>query len=321
MNRTIEGKNGISATLVALSSAVSGKQIATVSVKYGLIVHAEFLRHRMLSRGVKSNRAIPAKVIRAEVLNDPYIPVFFGKNQPGMRSVEEVKFPQLAKQAWLVARYPACAIHWLLEKSGAHKEWVNRLLNPWQWVRETITATEFQNLYALRLDKGAQRDIKEVVQCVKEAIEQGVVEELSPGEWHTPYVDHYRDESGILHYLDNDGAELSIEQAKQCSAARCARSSYDKHDGGKALLADDMKLFQMLLQDNPKHASPVEHQASPMTSRNYTEDILDDVNVESEPATWQDGITHCDKGWNLWSGNFKNFIQHRQLIAGHVKEG
>jgi hypothetical protein len=311
MNRTIEGKNGISATLVSLSSKDTGEQIATVAVKYGLIVHAEFLRHRMLSRGVKSNRAIPAKVIRTEVLNDPYIPVFFGKNQAGMQSAQEVKYPWFAKQAWLVARYPACAIHWLLEMCGAHKEWVNRLLNPWQWVRETITATEWNNLYALRLDKAAQRDIKEVVWCVREAIETGQTEFLASGEWHTPFVTHYRDESDILHYIDNDGAELSIEQAKVCSAARCARSSYDKHDGGKAVFADDFKLFETLLKDDPKHASPVEHQATPMSNA---------TNV-FESEDWQHGTTHVDAQGQLWSGNFRGWIQHRQQIAGHVIPG
>ena len=80
-------KSKITAEVVAHSvSAETNQEIATVKVRYGLIVHSELLRHRQLSRCVKSNRAIPASIIRSEVLKDPYIPVFFGKNKSGMQA-------------------------------------------------------------------------------------------------------------------------------------------------------------------------------------------------------------------------------------------
>lgn len=316
MKIKVERPNGIYAEIIQHSKAKdSGKEVLTVAVKYGLIVHSEFLRHRMLSRGVKSNRAIPAKVIRKEVLEDPYIPVFLGRNKPGMQSTLEIRYRWLGKAIWCLSRYPAVFAHWLLEKIGAHKEWANRLLNPWQWVRETITATDWQNVFALRDHPAAQRDVREVVVCIKEALElsreKKAYTELSPGEWHTPYIVQFRDEKGHLHYMDNDREEISVEEALTCSAARCARSSYDKHDGGMSLYADDKKLFDTLLSDDPKHCSPVEHMATPISSQT----------LPFEPDDWEKGITHVDAEGNLYSGNLCGFIQYRQMIEGHTKKG
>ena len=330
-NVKVEKDNGIYAEVIAHSVSPQGKEIVTVAVKYGLIVHAEFLRHRQLSRGVKSNRAIPTKTIRKEVLNDPYVPVFLGKNKAGMQSVEEIKFKSIGKTIFLGARYPVVFAHWLLEKMGAHKEWTNRLLNPWQWVRETITATEWENLYALRLHEAAQRDIRQVVECVQEAIslsrQHGGMVELEPGEWHTPYVTQYRDISGTLYYIDNDGSHLSVANALQASTSRCARSSYDKHDGTTSLWKDDVSLYNTLVADDPKHMSPCEHQATPMRAatniESYREFVEETIPVDeiTEECFWQRGVTHADRSGKLWSGNFQNWIQHRQLIPNHVKLG
>ena len=39
-------------------------------------------------------------------------------------------------------------------------------------------------------------------------------------------------------------------------------------------------------------------------------------NCYNHPGTWQEGISHADRGGNLWSGNFKGWIQYRKLIKG-----
>ncbi len=302
---------GVSCEVIQHSISPQGKEILTVSVKYGLIIHSEFLRHRQLSRGVKSNRAIPAKVIRREVLEDPYTPQWFGKNKSGMVSEEQVRFPWIAKKLWRTARYPACGFHWLGEKLGVHKEILNRLLNPWQWVRETITATEWDNLYNLRRHKDAQRDIKEVVDAIYECHTKSNPNALSEGEWHVPYVKREWDNQGVLHYWDNDGMELSQEQAIKCSAARCARSSYDNHDNTSASYKVDCGLYDMLVTSKPAHASPVEHQATPMKV---------DAAAFSITNSWTEGLTHVDKSCRLWSGNFEGWTQHRQTLNNHVCE-
>lgn len=300
----VKTPNGGYVEVVQHSKDANGKDILTVNVKYGLIIHAEFLRSRQLSRGVKSNRAIPCKVIRQEVLQDPYVPVWFGANKSGMVSEVEVKFKKLCTGLWKAARYPAVATHWTLEKLGLHKEVNNRLLNPWQWVRETITATEWDNFYNLRCHEAAQRDIKVVAEALLEAHKKSEPEMLRNGDWHVPYVDRKRI-NGVMKYFDTDGIELTPEKAIKCSAARCARSSYDKHDGSKTTHENDLPLYNMLIESEPKHASPVEHQATPITS---------------QVDNWKliNGITHEDRTGQLWSGNFKDFIQYRQLLANHT---
>jgi len=307
----VETVNGGYVEIVQHSVNQAGEELLTVNTKYGLIVHAEWLRHRQLSRGVKSNRAIPCKVIRKEVLEDPYVPVWFGANKSGMVSQVEVKHKKLCTNLWKAARYPTIAVHWTLEKLGLHKEVNNRLLNPWQWVRETVTASEWDNFFNLRCHSDAQRDIKIVADALLEAKSLSTPMFINAGEWHTPYVDRKRVD-GKMKYYDTDGTELTPEQAIKASAARCARSSYDKHDGSKPTLKGDLPLYEMLIESNPKHASPVEHQGTP---------------IPTFISNWKDieGITHEDRKGQLWSGNFKGFIQYRQLLNNHTcnnyKEG
>jgi hypothetical protein len=314
MSKVFTPNGGYAEVVQQSKCAVTGKLITTFSVKYGLIIHAEFLRHRMLSRGVKSNRAIPPAVIRKEVLDNPYVPIWFGANQSGMVAKSEVKHPKIAKALWLGARYPAVAAHWLGDKLlGAHKEWVNRLLNPWQWVRETITATEWDNLYNLRIHPDAQQDIQVIAKAMYSASNSysGCIE-LRTGQWHVPYIhreivtDTRGDGSEQLVYIDGDGELLSTEQALKASAARCARSSYDNHDKTRATIAGDMKLWDQLIESDPKHSSPVEHQGTPLDYNSVTEDW------------WESGTTHVDYSGQVWSGNFCGWIQHRQLLTNHT---
>jgi hypothetical protein len=71
------------------------------------------------------------------------------------------------------------------------------------------------------------------------------------------------------------------------------------HDSSKTNIKKDIKLADDLLAAG--HMSPFEHQATPMR--------MDSFNVHAE-----DGITHIDKYDNLWSGNFRGWIQYRHLL-------
>lgn len=302
MSIKVSTPEGINAEIVEHSkSAHDGSEIITVNLRYGLIIHAEWLRHRMITNNVKSNRAIPAKVIRKEVLDDPYVPVWFGENQPGMVADNVAKKEKLLRSLWKVARYPACFAHFIGEKLGLHKEVLNRLLMPWQWVRQTSTFTEGDNLYNLRLHKDAQKDIQAIVRCVYEAKKQSKPNILYSGEYHTPYVQKQRI-GGTLHYIDNNGACLTVGDAIKCSAARCARSSYDKHDGTKTTAITDIPLYDRLIVSEPAHASPVENQATPMLNAQLGEK----------------GVTHLRSDGKLCSGNFVGWIQHRQTLENHT---
>lgn len=75
--------------------------------------------------------------------------------------------------------------------------------------------------------------------------------DLDVGEWHLPYIsDHERQ---LYH---------SPELVK-ASTARCARTSFMNHDGTTPVLAKDLDLHDKLVIQDPLHASPSEHQATP----------------------------------------------------------
>jgi hypothetical protein len=46
-----------------------------------------------------------------------------------------------------------------------------------------------------------------------------------------------------------------------------------------------------------------------------------EITLVTNPKTWEPGITHMDKDFNLWSGNFKGWIQYRKLINGENYKG
>lgn len=320
MSKKYYSDNGTYAEVVAHSVSPEGKEIITYSLKYGLIVHSEKLRHRLFSNSVKSNRAVSSKQIRKEVLEDPYVPVKFGGEQRGMVSSEEYEFThaKLCRALWRASRYPAVGAHWMLCKLGLHKEVANRILNPWQWVRCTTTFTEGANFYDLRLHKDAQKDIKVLAEVMEKAHKESTPIRLLPGEWHVPYVTRVVNDDDEVSYLDNDGKRLTTQQAKEASAARCARSSYDTHDGSKALYEkplvkgrDDKTLFQDLITSKPTHGSPAEHQATPME--------IPEVSCQGGVIFCEEGVTHIDSSGSYWSGNFKGWIQHRQLLKDHCK--
>ena len=299
-------ESGISVEIVEHSkNAYTGKEIVTVNMKYGLIVHGEWLRHRLFTNNVKSNRAIPAKVLRKEVLENPYVPVWMGQNQPGMVAEKECKHKKFALAVWKFARYPACFAHWCGEKLGLAKEVCNRLLMPWQWVRQTTTFTDADNLFNLRLHKDAQKDIQAVVKCLYDALQESNPIILKEGEWHTPYVN--KEHIGEMTYWDNDGMQLTLEEALMCSASRCARSSYDKHDGTTCTKHSDIPLYEKLIESKPAHASPIENQATP-------------VNPEKAKKNWKrvKGLTHQRVDGVLCSGNFSEWIQYRQTLSNHT---
>jgi hypothetical protein len=130
---------------------------------------------------------------------------------------------------------------------------------------------------------------------------------LNPGEWHVPYINTYRSLiNNELCYSDGKGDDLSAEQALIVSASCCAQVSYRKNDD---TLEKAQKIFNQLIHSKPAHASPVEHQATPMKS--------DATNYQR----WEDGVTHCDRSGHFWSGNLRGWIQHRKLIPDEAVWG
>ncbi len=253
----------ISARIIA-DSTCNGSRITTFVLKYPRFIHSEIMTHRVFSRNSASSRAIPTKKLRSMVLRNPAFPIFWGKTQKGMQANNELsgwrKF--FSKKLWFLARYPACFIHWLLERLNLHKQITNRLLEPWFWMEIVLTGTEFKNFFNLRNHADAQPEFKYLASIMQTEYTKNIPEELQPNEWHLPFVNG--DEKHYLSILD----QLKV------SAARCARVSYYLFDKQKkSTLYDDITLCDKLFGSNPRHCSPAEHPAqaigAPVRSANF----------------------------------------------------
>jgi len=310
----VVGKQGITARVVADSISEQGKRITTFELEYPRFIHSEVCTHRQFSRNAMSSRAVPIKKMIEQVETSPAMPVHWGKNQPGMQAKEEHENAEACKAAWkyLAAEVAGGAL--ALSEEGLHKQVVNRILEPFQMMKTVVTATEWDNFFWLRHHEDAQPEFYELASCMKCAMGESVPEELEMGYYHTPYVSHMADgEGGMQYYIDNNGKTeiLTLEEALKVSASCCAQVSYRILNNSKDKA---ISIYHKLIESVPVHASPVEHQATPIEYKSGTDD-------EFIPFyDWPEGITHQDRNGKFWSGNFCGWIQNRQLIPNHVKE-
>lgn len=296
----------ISAKIIADSVCPQGVRMTTMEIEYPRFILAELNTHRMLSKNSASSRAIPVKAMHDFIKDSPATPVYWGKNQPGMKAKEELVGVDKKEAIRLWNRAKDDALHWswaMSEHLGLHKQIANRVTEPWMTMKTVISGTEWTNFFHLRNHADAQPEIKALAEAMTVAYATHLPVLLAPGEWHLPYITIARyvptDE---LQYFDENFNRLSLKDAKIISASCCAQVSYRKND---ASFDKAFKIYDQLINSDPAHASPVEHQATPM-------------NVDSmsrfEPETWEAGVTHVSANSDLWSGNLRGWIQHRKLI-------
>jgi hypothetical protein len=194
----------------------------------------------------------------------------------------------VARQLWLLARWPAIAFAYLAMLVGLHKQVANRILEPWMHISVLVTATEWGNFFNLRYHPDAQPEIRELAARMFEAMKASkprylrTIKDVVDGkvtetcEWHLPYI------------TDEERQRFPVETLLKVSAARCARVSHLTHEGKMPTLTEDLALYDRLMKGTPKHASPTEHQARPVVS--FTDFSL--------------------------TGNFKGYVQYRKTIEG-----
>lgn len=235
------------------SVTVRGDRLTTMEFSFPRLALADFNTHRVLSRNGSSSRAMPVwKKIKA-VFDEPFVPETFGKNRPGMQSTENLSEAEndAAELVWRVACQNAIESAQMLESLGVHKQWANRVLEPFAWHVGIVSSTEWDNLFGLRDHRDAQPEIKKLVSMLKHARNDSTPIILNDGEWHLP----------LLHDIDElIAAGLTLDQLKLVSVGRCARVSYLTHDGVRDPMAD-IKLAMQLQGDG--HLSPFEHVAQP----------------------------------------------------------
>jgi len=326
----------IEAKIIAHSkSSVTGKEIITWELTYPRFIHSEFMTHRAFSRNAASSRAIPVARMLEMVREHPAMPVRFGANQAGMQdkgvdhdglvyckglvhpeligmpgcptSLEEAiaKAHVPADEAWFLAAHNAAEFAGAFADAGYHKQVANRLIESFQWMKTVMTATEDDNWFWLRDHNDADPTIHALASVMWEAKQNSAPVTLTPDDWHMPYFNGSHGRGCWVKDAETD----SLEDALAISSSCCAQVSYRKLDDSLEKAKD---IFAKLIESKPCHASPTEHQAKPMRKENWGS------NLSSFRQTWEDGITHCDRAGNLWSGNFKGWVQHRQLIPDNV---
>lgn len=342
--------NLISVKIVADSISPSGVRITTFELEYPRIIHSELMTHRLLSRNAMSSRAIPINKMIDQVRRNPAMPVKFGKNQPGMQDAGEHNTPitvvnilpdgekhtetYTAEQWWHKAAVSASVYADGFAEAGYHKQIANRLLEAFQRMKTIVTATDWNNFFWLRVDPDADPTIYELAKAMKEAIDNSIPDPLEPGQWHTPYVDHvygFEDiddkecavfEGYCVLDEENKPVMLTLEEALAVSASCCAQVSYRVLNTSKEKALD---IYGKLVSGNKVHASPFEHQATPMAEYREIENsdylTIGHINFPRDPSSWEEGITHADRQGQLWSGNLRGWRQHRQLVPDNAISG
>lgn len=295
----------IEAKVLCDSITPKGKRITTFQVRYPRFIHGEVMTHRVFSRNASSSRAIPVARVIADIRKDPAMPVHWGKNQSGMQAREELSGWRLKamKALWLGGMYTMTTLAGLANRLGAHKQIVNRMIEPWSHINVVITTTQVSNFFALRSHPDAQPEIKMLSDLMKAAYEASTPKLLKEGEWHLPYIraaDRQKAEDLIGYSVDELHRFKTVNHVEidlvthiliGVSIARCARTSYTLHDGAPTNFEKDFGLYERLLGSEPLHASPAEHQATPDD---------DDALVQ-------------------YHGNLDGFVQYRKLLVGECQ--
>ena len=292
----------IKAEIVCDSIGPNQVRLTTFVLTYPRFIHSEFLTHRMISRNASSSRAIPVKKQIQMVIDNPAIPLAFTKNQKGMQGGEALsgEAAQDAETEWLLARDYSVQQAQILADMEVHKQYANRILEPWSHITVVATATDWDNFFALRCHEAAQPEIHALADLMYSEYVLNEPTPLEIGEWHLPFVTPENAKKAIEEYFEKNPNAEFIDFALRMSVARCARVSYLNHEGKTPSLKEDLALYDRLLGSVPIHASPAEHQA------------------EARPIE-----DNCGETWTAgdYSGNLRGWTQYRKTLRNeNVKE-
>ena len=141
----------------------------TFVLRYPRMIHSEFMTHRMFSRNASSSRAIPVNKVIEQVDSKPVVPTKVYMNKAGM--VGDVEAPiDVATDfynLWLDAARNAVETAKCMEKLGIHKQHINRILEPFQYINVIVTATDWDNFLNLRLASDAQPEMQDLARAIK----------------------------------------------------------------------------------------------------------------------------------------------------------
>lgn len=257
------------AEIIADSVNPTGSRLTTFVITFPRIVLAEFNTHRVFSRNSASSRAIPFGRMLDQVDQNPFIPLRFLKDHKGMQGSEYYPFEEDVDDNSVT--HEDCVKEWICSRDtimgearklnlgmGITKQLCNRLLEPFLWHTVIVSATEWQNFFALRAHDAAEIHIQKIAYMMLDAYNAQTPKQVDFGEWHIPFgdlIDTERDD------FKEEAAKVwagnaEIETKLKIATARCARVSYLNFEGKDDYKAD-VALFDRLAEMG--HWSPFEH--------------------------------------------------------------
>lgn len=298
-------KGNITAKVVADSINAFGDRLTSLELHYPRFIHAEFLRHRMFSNSVSSSRAIPVNKMLDQIEINPAMPIYWGKNQSGMSASEEIEDTHLASEVWTNALYGAIECADELRELQVHKQITNRLVEPFQFINQVVTATDFDNFFYLRIDSAAQPEIQELARVMYQAMIESNPNVLRNNSYHMPYI------------TDSMLQSYTIEECQKISASMCAQSSYRLADDS---LEKAEMIYKKLVESRPLHASPFEHIASPFSEE---ENMLRAEHKDSLKRALlmlgqDEDYAEAKSKMLMYEGNFRGWSQMRKKIKNET---
>jgi len=188
----------IAAQVVGDSSNEHGDRLTTMVATLPRIILAEFNTHRAFSRNSASSRAIPFEKMVRSVEENPFVPIAWQKDHKGMQGTEywEGKGAEfICRTHWLRVRDNAVTEAKILNGQGLTKQLCNRLLEPFMWHTVIVSATDWENFFALRcpryslfhenvpLEFRSKRDLLAHVHRVEAPEFREQYDHLTPLEW------------------------------------------------------------------------------------------------------------------------------------------
>lgn len=254
------------AEVLADSISDAGDRLTSIAVTYPHAVHKDMLRHRAHSRVVESFRARPTELLLDELdAGGAFAPDVFAARIKGMGQGSALEREEQIIASHLWEGHVAHSIDTArrMMELGIAKQQVNFILQDLCPLVEIITATDWSNFRALRLDldeNGSPRARPEVFKTAKaicDALDGSIPDLVPEGHWHLPLVDD--DELFYIRTSHVRGDEL----AAYVSAGRCARISYDKHRDPESLDSSIRRAEKLIVSG---HMSPCEQCARPFST-------------------------------------------------------
>ena len=283
---------GISAKIIEDSTSPEGKRLTTIECVLPKVFLAELNTHRAISKNARSTRAVPTSKLIDEVRTNPYIPIKWLKNKPGMQATEPMSEEDAinADKVWRLGANMAASTAETLFAMGLHKQWSGRVIEPFVWANVLLTATDWNNFLALRDHPDAQPEMQALAQAIRQCLMESIPRLLEPGQWHLPYT------------LPDERESLSVSLLQRLSVSRSARVSYSPFDGN-ASIEKELERYDLLVGSQPIHASPCEHQSTP--------DSVAFRKTKGEPIYTSPEL----------HGNLCGWVQYRKLLPGECVHG